>query len=113
MGNQAGIIIRNVKNELFHSAKRLILNEVKGIECLLSKYATNETKYSVLRRVRAQRGCPRRNAFADYLKLVTLTHEKKRRCPRGRIYNPYDDTLAMAFLAYSNLPTLLLTDFKI
>ena len=34
MGNQAGIIIRNVKNELFHSAKRLILNEVKGIECL-------------------------------------------------------------------------------
>ena len=36
MGNQAGIIIRNVKNELFHSAKRLILNEVKGIECLLA-----------------------------------------------------------------------------
>ena len=36
MGNQAGIIIRNVKNELFHSAKRLILNEVKGIECLPS-----------------------------------------------------------------------------
>ena len=35
MGNQAGIIIRNVKNELFHSAKRLILNEEKGIECLL------------------------------------------------------------------------------
>ena len=34
--NQAGIIIRNGKNELFHSAKRLILNEVKGIECLLS-----------------------------------------------------------------------------
>lgn len=34
MGNQAGIIIINVKNELFHSAKRLILNEVKGIECL-------------------------------------------------------------------------------
>ena len=34
MGNQAGIIIRNVKNELYHSAKRLILNEVKGIECL-------------------------------------------------------------------------------
>lgn len=41
MGNQAGIIIRNVKNELFHSAKRLILNEVKGIECLpLSPYQT-------------------------------------------------------------------------
>ena len=40
MGNQAGIIIRNVKNELFHSAKRLILNEVKGIECLL----INESK---------------------------------------------------------------------
>ena len=37
MGNQAGIIIRNVKNELFHSAKRLILNEVKGIECLHSE----------------------------------------------------------------------------
>ena len=37
MGNQAGIIIRNVKNELFHSAKRLILNEVKGIECLQSE----------------------------------------------------------------------------
>ena len=34
MGNQAGKIIRNVKNELFHSAKRLILNEVKGIGCL-------------------------------------------------------------------------------
>ena len=79
----------------------------------ISNHATNETKYSVLRRVRAQRGCPRRNAFADYLKLVTLTHEKKRRCPRGRIYNPYDDTLAMAFLAYSNLPTFLLTDLKI
>ena len=51
--------------------------------------------------------------FADYLKLVALTHEKKRRCPRGRIYNPYDDTLAMTALADSNLPTLLLTDFKI
>ena len=38
MGNQAGIIIRNVKNELFHSAKRLILNEVKGIECLLCSW---------------------------------------------------------------------------
>ena len=79
----------------------------------ISKYATNETKYSVLRRVRAQRGCPRRNAFADYLKLVTLTHEDERRRPRDRIYNPYDDTLAMAFLADSNLPTFLLTDFKI
>lgn len=79
----------------------------------ISNHATNETKYSVLRRVRAQRGCPRRNAFADYLKLVTLTHEKKRRCPRGRIDDPDDDTLAMAALADSNLPTLLLTDFKI
>ena len=39
MGNQAGIIIRNVKNELFHSAKRLILNEVKGIECLPLEWA--------------------------------------------------------------------------
>ena len=82
-------------------------------DATISKYATNETKYSVLRRVRAQRGCPRRNAFADYLKLVTLTHEKKRRCPRGRIYNPYDDTLAMTVLADANLPTLLLTDLKI
>ena len=79
----------------------------------ISKYATNETKYSVLRRVRAQRGCPRRNAFADYLKLVTLTHEKKWWGSRGWIYNPYDDTLAMAFLADSNLPTFLLTDLKI
>ena len=79
----------------------------------ISNHATNETKYSVLRRVRAQRGCPRRNAFADYLKLVTLTHEKKRRCPRGRIDDPDDDTLAMTALADSNLPTLLLTDFKI
>ena len=35
VGNQVGIIIRNVKNELFHYANRLILNEVKGIECLL------------------------------------------------------------------------------
>ena len=35
MGNQAGIIIRNVKYGVFHSANRLILNEVKGIECLL------------------------------------------------------------------------------
>ena len=82
-------------------------------DATISKYATNETKYSVLRRVRAQRGCPRRNAFADYLKLVTLTHEKKRRCPRGRIDDPDDDTLAMTALADSNLPTLLLTDFKI
>ena len=51
--------------------------------------------------------------FADYLKLVALTHEKKRRCPRGRIDDPDDDTLAMAFLADSNLPTFLLTDLKI
>ena len=82
-------------------------------DATISKYATNETKYSVLRRVRAQRGCPRRNAFADYLKLVALTHEKEWWGSRGWIYNPYDDTLAMAFLADSNLPTLLLTDFKI
>ena len=79
----------------------------------ISKYATNDTKYSVLLRVRAQRGCPRRNAFADYLKLVTLTHEKERRRSWGRIDNPDDDTLAMTVLADSNLPTLLLTDFKI
>ena len=79
----------------------------------ISKNATNDTKYSVLRRFRAQKGCPRRNAFADYLKLVTLTHEKERRRPRSGMDNPDDDTLAMAFLADSNLPTLLLTDFKI
>ena len=79
----------------------------------ISNHATNDTIYSVLRRFRAQKGCPRRNAFADYLKLVTLTHEKKRRCPRGRIDDPDDDTLAMTALADSNLPTLLLTDFKI
>ena len=79
----------------------------------ISKYATNDTKYSVLLRVRAQRGCPRRNAFADYLKLVTLTHEKERRRPRGGMDNPDDDTLAMAVLADSNLPTILLTDLKI
>ena len=79
----------------------------------ISKYATNETKYSVLRRVRAQRGCPRRNAFADYLKLVALTHEKERRRPRSGMDNPDDDTLAMTVLADTNLPTLLLTDFKI
>ena len=79
----------------------------------ISKYATNDTKYSVLRRIRAQRSCPRRNAFADYQKLVTLTHEKERRCPWCRIDNPDDDTLAMTVLADSNLPTLLLTDFKI
>ena len=79
----------------------------------ISNHATNDTIYSVLRCVRAQRGCPRRNAFADYLKLVALTHEKEWWGSRGWIYNPYDDTLAMAFLADSNLPTLLLTDFKI
>ena len=79
----------------------------------ISKYATNDTKYSVLRRFRAQKGCPRRNAFADYLKLVTLTHEKERRCSWGRIDNPDDDTLAMTVLADTNLPALLLTDFKI
>ena len=79
----------------------------------ISKYATNETKYSVLLRVRAQRGCPRRNAFADYLKLVALTHEKERRCPLCRIDDPDDDALAMTVLADANLPTLLLTDFKI
>ena len=50
MGNQAGIIIRNVKNELFHSAKRLILNEVKGIECLqiLQNYDAFEGKVHVV-----------------------------------------------------------------
>ena len=79
----------------------------------ISNHATNDTIYSVLRRVRAQRGCPRRNAFADYLKLVTLTHEKERRCSWGRIDNPDDDTLAMTDFADSNFPTLLLTDFKI
>ena len=79
----------------------------------ISKYATNDTKYSVLLRIRAQRGCPRRNAFADYQKLVTLTHEKERRCSWGRIDNPDDDTLAMTVLADTNLPALLLTDFKI
>ena len=79
----------------------------------ISKYATNDTKYSVLLLVRAQRGCPRRKAFADYLKLVALTNEKERRCPWCRIDDPDDDTLAMAFLAYSNLPTFLLTDLKI
>ena len=82
-------------------------------DATISKYATIETKYSVLRRVRAQRSCPRRNAFANYLKLVTLTLEKERRRPRGGIDNPDDDTLAMAVLADSNLPTLLLTDFNI
>ena len=38
MGNQVGIIIRNVKNELFPYANRLILNEVKGIECLRTHF---------------------------------------------------------------------------
>ena len=84
-----------------------------NIDVTISKYATNDTKYSVLRRFRAQKGCPRRNAFADYQKLVTLMHEKERRCPWCRIDNPDDDTLAMTVLADSNLPTLLLTDFKI
>ena len=79
----------------------------------ISKYATNDTKYSVLLRVRAQRGCPRRNAFADYLKLVTLAHEKERRRPRSGMDNPDDDTLAMTVLTDAYLPTLLLTDFKI
>ena len=79
----------------------------------ISKYATNDTKYSVLLRIRAQRGCPRRNAFADYLKLVTLTHEKERRCPWCRIDAPDDDALAMTVLTDAYLPTLLLTDFKI
>ena len=51
--------------------------------------------------------------FANYLKLVTLTLEKEWRCPRGGMDNPDDDTLAMAVLADSNLPTLLLTDFNI
>ena len=79
----------------------------------ISKYATNETKYSVLRRVRAQRGCPRRKALRGLPHLVTHTHEKEWRGSRDWIYNPYDDTLAMAFLADSNLPTFLLTDLKI
>ena len=79
----------------------------------VSKHATNETKYSVLRRVRAQRDCPRRHAFANYLKLDTLTHDKEWRSPLGRTDTPDDDTLAMTVLADSDLPTLLLTDFKI
>ena len=79
----------------------------------ISKHVTNETKYSVLRRVRAQRGCPRRHAFANYLKLDTLTHDKEWRSPLGRTDTPDDDTLAMTVLADSDLPTLLLTDFKI
>ena len=79
----------------------------------ISNYATNDTKYSVLRRVRAQKGCPRRNAFADYLKLVTHTLDKERRGSWCRIDDPDDDTLAMTVLADTNLPTLLLTDLKI
>ena len=47
MGNQAGIIIINVKNELFHFAKRLILNEVKGIECLRIFAACFTLKYKL------------------------------------------------------------------
>ena len=82
-------------------------------DATISKYATNETKYSVLRRVRTQRGCPRRNAFADYQKLVTLTLDKERRGSWCRIDDSDDDTLAMTVLADTNLPTLLLTDFKI
>ena len=79
----------------------------------ISNHATNDTISSVLRRVRAQRGCPRRKAFRGLPHLVTHTHEKEWWGSRGWIYNPYDDTLAMAFLAYSNLPTILLTDLKI
>ena len=79
----------------------------------ISNYATNDTKYSVLRRIRAQKGCPRRNAFADYLKLVTHTLDKERRGSWCRIDDPDDDTLAMTVLADTNLPTLLLTDLKI
>ena len=78
-----------------------------------SNHATNDTIYSVLRRVRAQRGCPRRKALRGLPHLVTHTHEKEWRGSRGWIYNPYDDTLAMAFLADSNLPSFLLTDLKI
>ena len=79
----------------------------------ISNHATNDTIYSVLRRVRAQRGCPRRKALRGLPHLVTHTHEKEWRGSRGRIYYPYDDTLAMAFLADSNLPSFLLTDLKI
>ena len=79
----------------------------------ISSHATNDTICSVLRRVRAQRGCPRRKALRGLPHLVTHTHEKEWRGSRYRIYYPYDDTLAMAFLAYSNLPTILLTDLKI
>ena len=45
--------------------------------------------------------------------LVTYTLHKEWRGSRGRIYSPYDDTLAVAFLADSNLPSFLLTDLKI
>ena len=79
----------------------------------ISNYATNDTKYSVLRRIRAQKGCPRRNAFADYLKLDTHTLDKERRGSWCRIDDSDDDTLAMTVLADTNLPTLLLTDFNI
>ena len=115
MGKDAGFSWFPNRSVAINSRENRVkpLSNIYKQRLTVSKHATNETKYSVLRRVRAQRGCPRRNAFADYLKLVTLTHEKKRRCPRGRIDDPDDDTLAMAFLADSDLPTLLLTDFKI
>lgn len=107
-GFQIGLWLSiDMKNGLYHF--RICRNR----DVTISEYATNETKYRVLRRIRAQRGCPRRNAFADYLKLVTLTHEKERRCPWCRIDDPDDDALAMAVLADSNLPALLLTDFNI
>ena len=82
-------------------------------DATISKYATNDTKYSVLRRIRAQKGCPRRNAFADYLKLDTHTLDKERRGSWCRIDDSDDDTLAMTAFADTNLPTFLLTDLKI
>lgn len=78
----------------------------------ISNHATNDTIYSVLDAL-GHKEAVHEESTSRTTCLVTYTLHKEWRGSRDRIYSPYDDTLAMAFLADPNLPSFLLTDFKI
>ena len=69
MGKDAGFSWFPNRSVAINSRENRVkpLSNIYKQRLTVSKHATNETKYSVLRRVRAQRDCPRRHAFANYL----------------------------------------------
>ena len=82
MGNQEGIIFRNVKNELFHSAKRLILNEVKGIECLQSDtiQPASPSPVRIMIELRMSNGLHLSQRNLNYQDLVRLVEKLEGLC---------------------------------